>query len=555
MILFALAALGLPTGASGQVTSCSDPFEPNDTRGLAHFLDHGSGIEAEICDDDEDWFVVATTPGESVQVSMIIFTNQDLDLQLVDSDGAVLATSTSTTPRESATATMPADGAMYVHVYGFDGATSPYSLRAHDPCQPDAYEPNDTREQAAPIPLSEPITATGCPLDLDWYAIDVQAGDRIFLTADASADDLPYVMYEPGGSPIAEADLSVDEPSHQYASTTGTYTIGIFAVEPAPYEFEVTTGAPCVDDPLEQNDSPSERTPLPPGQTLLAVTCSPDPDFFATPVQEGEGVVVVVSFVDDEEHGLLIPSLDSGQPIPHMVRDRFVAVKPESDTVLQSLVYYVGAVGESGYAILPQTPCTPPAMGAAPDVGPTHLFCFDVVWLTLTGITTGTVGGTFEPARPVTRGSIAAFLRRFADYSDDTSTPAFTPPTAPTFPDVGPEHPFFDDVEELVALGVISGRDDGTYDPGAAIKRGPMAALLHRLVTETAGVDDFEPPDTATFVDVPTDHPFYRSIEWLAAQGIATGDADGRFEPSAPITRGAYAALQHRLNSWLRARL
>ena len=138
VILFALAALGLPTGASGQVTSCSDPFEPNDTRGLAHFLDHGSGIEAEICDDDEDWFVVATTPGESVQVSMIIFTNQDLDLQLVDSDGAVLATSTSTTPRESATATMPADGAMYVHVYGFDGATSPYSLRAHDPCQPDA---------------------------------------------------------------------------------------------------------------------------------------------------------------------------------------------------------------------------------------------------------------------------------------------------------------------------------------------------------------------------------------------------------------------------------
>lgn len=46
-----------------------------------------------------------------------------------------------------------------------------------------------------------------------------------------------------------------------------------------------------------------------------------------------------------------------------------------------------------------------------------------------------------------------------------------------------------------------------------------------------------------TFTDVPPDAPFAADIEWLAAQGIAQGGADGRFRPDAPVTRQAMAVF------------
>lgn len=51
------------------------------------------------------------------------------------------------------------------------------------------------------------------------------------------------------------------------------------------------------------------------------------------------------------------------------------------------------------------------------------------------------------------------------------------------------------------------------------------------------------PPSTATFTDVPTNHPFFREIEALAASGITTGFPDGTFRPTANVSRQAMAAF------------
>ena len=48
-------------------------------------------------------------------------------------------------------------------------------------------------------------------------------------------------------------------------------------------------------------------------------------------------------------------------------------------------------------------------------------------------------------------------------------------------------------------------------------------------------------PATATFSDVPTNHPFFRAIEALAASGITGGCGGGNFCPSQPVTRGELA--------------
>jgi len=51
------------------------------------------------------------------------------------------------------------------------------------------------------------------------------------------------------------------------------------------------------------------------------------------------------------------------------------------------------------------------------------------------------------------------------------------------------------------------------------------------------------PPGTATFGDVPTDHPFFQFVEALAASGITAGCGNGNFCPNTPLTRGQMAVF------------
>ncbi len=51
------------------------------------------------------------------------------------------------------------------------------------------------------------------------------------------------------------------------------------------------------------------------------------------------------------------------------------------------------------------------------------------------------------------------------------------------------------------------------------------------------------PPETATFGDVPADHPFFQFVEALAASGITAGCGNGNFCPNTPLTRGQMAVF------------
>jgi len=118
---------------------------------------------------------------------------------------------------------------------------------------------------------------------------------------------------------------------------------------------------------------------------------------------------------------------------------------------------------------------TPPVTSPFSDVPTSHLFYDEITWLAASGVTGGFDDGTFRPGESVTRGSMAAFLYRYA------SSPAFTPPASPSFPDVPTSHPFFDEIEWLVDVEVTGGFGDGSYRPGASVTRGSMAAFLHRF--------------------------------------------------------------------------
>lgn len=186
------------------------------------------------------------------------------------------------------------------------------------------------------------------------------------------------------------------------------------------------------------------------------------------------------------------------------------------------------------------------------DVVLTHPFYADIAWLRHTGISTGwsSSGGlVYRPTQSVTREAMAAFLYRAA------GSPAFTPPATSPFVDVSTGHPFYAAIAWMAAEGISTGTETPSgayYKPGDPVARDAMAAFLYRAAGEPA----FTPPATSPFVDVPTSHPFYTAIAWMAATGISTGTvtpSGAYFKPADAVSREAMAAFLFRFDSSRRA--
>jgi hypothetical protein len=175
------------------------------------------------------------------------------------------------------------------------------------------------------------------------------------------------------------------------------------------------------------------------------------------------------------------------------------------------------------------------------DVPASHPFFDEVEWLAGSGIAGGYPDGSFKPNSAVSRQAMAAFLYRMS------GSPSFTPPVTPTFTDVPTSHAFYFEIEWLADSGIAGGFPDGTFKPTASVSRQAMGAFLYRM----AGSPAFTPPGSPSFEDVPLDHTFSLEIEWLSAEEIAGGFADGGYHPGAAVSRQAMAAFLFRLDPLL----
>lgn len=162
----------------------------------------------------------------------------------------------------------------------------------------------------------------------------------------------------------------------------------------------------------------------------------------------------------------------------------------------------------------------------------------DIEWLASTGVTRGCNPPTntrFCPDDPVTRGQMAAFLRRALPGLDDSGpVPGFWDTVGTTFEQ---------DIEWLAATGVTRGCNPPTntrFCPDEAVTRGQMAAFLRRALpglTANGSVPAFTDVAGSVFVD---------DIEWLAATGVTRGCTTTAFCPNEPVTRGQMAAFLRR---------
>ncbi len=126
------------------------------------------------------------------------------------------------------------------------------------------------------------------------------------------------------------------------------------------------------------------------------------------------------------------------------------------------------------------------------DVDDDAYYADAVAWLAEEGVTQGRSATSFAPGDPVTRGEMAAFLWRISGALP-------TEPDHALF-DVPPDRFYTEAVAWAARHEITTGTVEGAFEPNQAVKRGQMAAFLHRLASTPSAWDPrLEPPATIAF--------------------------------------------------------
>ncbi len=158
-------------------------------------------------------------------------------------------------------------------------------------------------------------------------------------------------------------------------------------------------------------------------------------------------------------------------------------------------------------------------------------------------ITFGTGPGTFSPAGVVSRAQLASFVAR------EIAAAGAQLPDAP--PDA------FDDddgsvhehaINQLAAVGVVTGTAPRRFEPGLTVTRAQGATMVSRALDHSG----LGPPANVTDPFVDDESSVHEgAINRLAAGGIVTGVSQGYYQPAGQLRRVQVAAMTVRALDWL----
>lgn len=101
------------------------------------------------------------------------------------------------------------------------------------------------------------------------------------------------------------------------------------------------------------------------------------------------------------------------------------------------------------------------------------------------------------------------------------------------FPDVSVDASYAEAAATLYDMGIMTGDEEGNFNPDATITRGETAAILCRLM----GVEDeAKQIRRQVFDDVPSDHWAVGYIAKASEMDVINGDGAGHFFPTSPVT-------------------
>ncbi len=128
------------------------------------------------------------------------------------------------------------------------------------------------------------------------------------------------------------------------------------------------------------------------------------------------------------------------------------------------------------------------------DIPEGEWFAPYVTWAALSGIVTGYDDGSFGPNAEITREQMALILQRYCEaygcrLPEEEDVPPFT--------DEGSISPWaLEAVLQSRRCGLVSGRDDGSFDPGGTATRAEMCAVIARLMEKMQETESEYDDDT-----------------------------------------------------------
>lgn len=159
--------------------------------------------------------------------------------------------------------------------------------------------------------------------------------------------------------------------------------------------------------------------------------------------------------------------------------------------------------------------------------------------LSAAGILQGDGEGQFKPGQPVSRAELAAIVSRVFRYTDAGSA---------AFSDVSASSWYSQDVSRVSAAGVIQGYADGRFQPGAAVTRQEALTMLSRAFSLTADSQ----AALASQSDAAAVSGYAReAVSAMLDAGYLRGDAEGKLNPKAQMTRAELAELLGRMIGWI----
>lgn len=143
------------------------------------------------------------------------------------------------------------------------------------------------------------------------------------------------------------------------------------------------------------------------------------------------------------------------------------------------------------------------------------------------GVINGQSATHFNPNANITRAEFATLIVRTFNIQSESSM-------INSFNDTR-NHWAKEDIEKLVAMGIIQGYVNGTFKPNAKISREEMVIIFARILN----LDNLEKDNTkGKFNDIAISSPFARDyIVEAAKAGIISGRGDGIFDPKGNATR------------------
>ncbi|MFD1955481.1 endo-1,4-beta-xylanase, partial [Paenibacillus thailandensis] len=151
----------------------------------------------------------------------------------------------------------------------------------------------------------------------------------------------------------------------------------------------------------------------------------------------------------------------------------------------------------------------------------------------------GTGAGKFEPARAITRGEFLQLLMSALELIEEGASSSFTDAKAGAW--------YYDAVATAEKLGIVKGKNDGTFGVNDRITREEMAVMAYRAAT-VAKVLGTPPGSQAAFTDE-ADISAYAAdaVKAMRQSGILNGVGDGSFHPKANASRAEAAAIMFKL--------